>query len=69
MTGHYLGGDAIGFYRRLKGLSFKEAVRELAEQYGITLACRSDRAKQKRSRDRADRRASIGFFLCHEERG
>ena len=31
--------------------------------------CRSDRAKQKRSRDRADRRASISFFLCHEERG
>ena len=35
-TGHYLGGDAIEFYRRLKGLSFKEAVRELAEQYGVT---------------------------------
>ena len=35
-TGHYLGGDAIEFYRRLKGLSFKEAVRELADQYGVT---------------------------------
>ena len=35
-TGYYLGGDAIEFYRRLKGLSFKEAVRELAEQYGVT---------------------------------
>ncbi len=35
-TGHYLGGDAIEFYRQLKGLSFKEAVRELAEQYGVT---------------------------------
>jgi len=35
-TGHYLGGDAIEFYRRLKGLSFKEAVREMAEQYGVT---------------------------------
>ncbi len=34
-TGHYLGGDAIEFYRRLRGLSFKEAVRELAEQYGV----------------------------------
>ncbi len=36
-TGHYLGGDAIEFYRRLKGLSFKEAVRELAEEYGVTV--------------------------------
>ncbi len=35
-TGHYLAGDAIEFYRRLKGLSFKEAVRELAEHCGIT---------------------------------
>ncbi len=35
-TGHYLGGDAIEFYRRLKDLSFKEAVRELADQYGTT---------------------------------
>ena len=35
-TGHYLGGDAIEFYRWLKGLSFKEAVRDLADQYGVT---------------------------------
>jgi hypothetical protein len=35
-TGRYLGGDAIEFYQRLKDLSFKEAVRELAEQYGLT---------------------------------
>ncbi len=35
-TGHHLGGDAIEFYRQLKGLSFKEAVREMAEQYGVT---------------------------------
>ncbi len=35
-TGHYLGGDAIEFYRQLKGMSFKEAVRELAQQYGVT---------------------------------
>ncbi len=35
-TGHYLGGDAIEFHRRLRGLSFKEAVRELADQYGVT---------------------------------
>jgi hypothetical protein len=34
-TGRYLGGDAIEFYQRLKDLSFKEAVRELAEQYGV----------------------------------
>ena len=34
-TGHYLGGDAIEFYRRLKGLTFREAVRELADQYGV----------------------------------
>ena len=35
-TGRYLGGDAIEFYRRLKGLSFKEAVRDLAAQYGVS---------------------------------
>ncbi|MFQ5870305.1 MAG: CHC2 zinc finger domain-containing protein, partial [Candidatus Zixiibacteriota bacterium] len=35
-TGRYLGGDAIEFYKRLKGLTFKEAVRELADQYGVT---------------------------------
>ena len=29
------GGDAIEFYRRLKGLGFKEAVRELSAQYGV----------------------------------
>ena len=34
-TGRYLGGDAIEFYRRLKGMSFKESVQELAQQYGI----------------------------------
>ena len=34
-TARYLGGDAIEFYRRLKGLSFKDAVRELADQYGV----------------------------------
>jgi DNA primase len=34
-TGRYLGGDAIEFYRRLKGLGFKEAVRELSAQYGV----------------------------------
>jgi DNA primase len=34
-TGRYLGGDAIEFYRRLKGLGFKEAVHELAGQCGL----------------------------------
>ena len=34
-TGRYLGGDAIEFYQRLRDLSFKEAVRELAEQYSV----------------------------------
>lgn len=35
-TGRYLGGDAIEFYERYHGLSFKEAVRELADEYGVT---------------------------------
>lgn len=30
-TGRYQGGDVIEFYRRLKGLSYKEAVRDLQE--------------------------------------
>lgn len=34
-TGRHLGGDAIEFYCRLKGLSFKEATRELARGYGL----------------------------------
>lgn len=32
-TGRYIGGDAIEFYRRLKGLSYKEALRELGRLY------------------------------------
>jgi hypothetical protein len=32
-TGRYAGGDAIEFYRRLHGLSYKDAVRELAQRY------------------------------------
>lgn len=32
-TGKYLGGDAIEFYKRLKGLSQKAAVRELLDFY------------------------------------
>lgn len=30
-TGRYVGGDAIEFYKLLKGVSYREAVRELAE--------------------------------------
>lgn len=40
-TGHYLGGDAIEFYRRLRGLDFGETVTELAHRYGV-----EDTAKQ-----------------------
>ena len=28
-TGRYVGGDAIAFYRRLRGLSYKEVLDEL----------------------------------------
>ena len=31
------GGDAIGFYMRISGLSFPEAVRELAQRYHLPL--------------------------------
>ena len=34
-TGRYLGGDAIEFYRRLRGLDFGETVTVLAQQYGM----------------------------------
>ncbi|WP_305042097.1 DNA primase [Geoalkalibacter sp.] len=33
-----VGGDAISFVRRMEGLSFPEAVRRLAERYGIDIA-------------------------------
>ncbi len=32
-TGRYIGGDAIEFYKRLKGLSYKDALRELGQLY------------------------------------
>lgn len=32
-TGTYLGGDAIEFYRRLKGLSYKDVMRELRQVF------------------------------------
>lgn len=35
-TGRHLGGDAIEFYCRLKGLSFKEAAQKLAREYGLS---------------------------------
>jgi hypothetical protein len=35
-TGRHLGGDAIEFYCHRKGLSFHEAARELAKEYGVT---------------------------------
>ena len=34
-TGRYVGGDAIEFYRRLRGLDHRGAVRELAERLGM----------------------------------
>lgn len=33
-TGRYVGGDAVDFYRRLKGLSFREALSELSVLVG-----------------------------------
>jgi DNA primase len=32
-TGRYLGGDAIEFFRRLRGLSYKDTLRELEALY------------------------------------
>jgi DNA primase len=32
-TGRYLGGDVIEFYRRLRGLSYRETIRELGALY------------------------------------
>jgi len=33
-TGRYAGGDAIEFYRRLRGLSYKEVISELSSKFG-----------------------------------
>jgi len=33
-TGRYIGGDAIAFYKKLTGLSYKEVLRELQAEYG-----------------------------------
>jgi len=34
-TGRYAGGDALEFYRRLRGLSYKEVIRELSSQFQL----------------------------------
>ena len=32
-TGRYVGGDVIEFYKRLKGLSYQETLKELAAMH------------------------------------
>ncbi len=40
------GGDLIGFYMRLTGLSFPEAVKELAQRYGVPLQVSPEESSQ-----------------------
>ncbi len=42
------GGDLIGFYMKLTGLSFAEAVKDLARKYGIPLPERTESASDKK---------------------
>ena len=51
-------GDVIDFYRRINGLEFTEALRDLAEEAGVTL--RASSSKEASSEERSRRR------LCYE---
>ncbi|WP_429885968.1 DNA primase [Geoalkalibacter halelectricus] len=47
-----VGGDAISFVQRMEGLSFPEAVRRLAERYGIDIAEEQRSPEQELARQR-----------------
>lgn len=47
-----VGGDAISFVQRIEGLSFPEAVRRLAERYGIEIAEEQRTPEQELARQR-----------------
>ncbi len=66
--GCHAGGDAIEFLRRARGLSFVEAVEELAAQAGLSVPARRalDPAERRRLDEleemRAALEAALGFF-------
>lgn len=49
-----VGGDAISFVQRIEGLSFPEAVRSLAERYGIEIAEEQRTPEQEMARQRRE---------------
>lgn len=49
-----VGGDAISFVQRMEGLSFPEAVRSLAERYGIEIAEEPRTPEQEMARQRRE---------------
>lgn len=49
-----VGGDAINFVQRMEGLSFPEAVRSLAERYGIEIAEEPRTPEQEMARQRRE---------------
>jgi DNA primase len=49
------GGDVIDFVRRIDGLEFIEAIRQLAAEFGIPLPEREETPKEREVRSRRDR--------------
>lgn len=66
------GGDVIDFVRRIDGLEFVDAVRQLAQEFGVQLAEREETPKEKAQRTRkeqlydANRLAEAFYAKCLE---
>lgn len=62
--GCHASGDAIKFLQELEGLSFTEAIRQLAERYGIELI--ETRSEQERKQDNEAKRRRDELFAVNQ---
>ena len=58
------GGDVFRFLMELEGKSFPDAIREVAEQFGVTLPEREVTADERRSQDRRTRLIEVNEAAC-----
>jgi DNA primase len=62
--GCHASGDAIKFLQELEGLSFTDAIRQLAERYGIQLV--ETRSEQERKQDNEAKRRRDELFAVNQ---
>jgi len=58
------GGDVFRFLMELEGKSFPDAVRDVAEQFGVTLPEREMTADERRARDHRTRLIEVNEAAC-----